>query len=220
MAWMNSWKNLSGKQYLGLPCKGLSGCERQLQLFQRLECSRKAKAICWPIWRLHPDCSPHQKKQVAVTALRWFQVRLVCWVYANGAFLIQTEKRTDNQAIVEAVQMPTGSAAVSEQRPRKISLRARPCREWALEAAFGLGAGSRSKNRIRWQPGMGGQSHRSSKVIQTDMAVNRFTKHLNVNASRLLEKHQVKYENKTKHAGRRIRLTYMVVEAPAFEVIG
>ena len=56
-------------------------------------------------------------------------------------------------------------------------------------------------------------------AIQTDMAVNRLTKHLNVNASRLLEEHQVKYENKTKHAGRRIRLTYMVVEAPAFEVI-
>ena len=34
-----------------------------------------------------------------------------------------------------------------------------------------------------------------------------------------LEEHQVKYENKTRHAGRRIRLTYMVVEAPAFEVI-
>ena len=38
-------------------------------------------------------------------------------------------------------------------------------------------------------------------------------------ASRLLEEHQVRYENKTKHAGRRIRLTYMMVEAPAFEVI-
>ena len=59
-----------------------------------------------------------------------------------------------------------------------------------------------------------------AQVIQTDMAVNRLTKHLNVNASHLLEEHQVKYENKTKHAGRRIRLTYMVVEAPAFEVIG
>ena len=52
------------------------------------------------------------------------------------------------------------------------------------------------------------------------MAVNRLTKHLNVNAIRLLEEHQVKYENKSKHAGRRIRLTYMVVEAPVFEVIG
>ena len=59
-----------------------------------------------------------------------------------------------------------------------------------------------------------------AQAIQTDMAVNRLTKHLNVNASRLLEEHQVKYENKTKHAGRHIRLTYMVVEAPAFEVIG
>lgn len=58
-----------------------------------------------------------------------------------------------------------------------------------------------------------------AQAIQTDMAVNRLTKHLNVNASRLLEEHQVKYENKTKHAGRRIRLTYMVVEASAFEVI-
>ena len=27
------------------------------------------------------------------------------------------------------------------------------------------------------------------------------------------------YEYKTKHAGRRIQLTYMVVEAPGFEVI-
>ena len=52
------------------------------------------------------------------------------------------------------------------------------------------------------------------------MAVNRLTKHLNVNASRLLEEHQVKYEYKIKHEGRRIRLIYMVVEAPAFEVIG
>ena len=38
-------------------------------------------------------------------------------------------------------------------------------------------------------------------------------------SKRFLEEHQVKYENRTKHAGRRIRLTYMVVEAPAFEVI-
>ena len=44
--------------------------------------------------------------------------------------------------------------------------------------------------------------------------VNRLTKHLNVNASRLLEEHQVKYEYKIKHEGRRIRLTYVVIEAP------
>ena len=56
-----------------------------------------------------------------------------------------------------------------------------------------------------------------AEALRLDMAVNRLTKHLNVNASRLLDEHQVKYENKTKHAGRRIRLTYMVIEAPMVE---
>ena len=58
-----------------------------------------------------------------------------------------------------------------------------------------------------------------AEAIRLDMVVSHLTKHLNVNASRLLEEHQVKYENKTKHAGRRIRLTYMVIEAPMVEVI-
>ncbi len=56
-------------------------------------------------------------------------------------------------------------------------------------------------------------------ALQTDMAVNRLTKHLNVNASRLLEEYQVRYENKTRHTGRRIRLTYIVVETAEYEVI-
>ena len=57
------------------------------------------------------------------------------------------------------------------------------------------------------------------EALWLGMAVNRLIKHLNVNASRLLEEYQVKYKNKTKHAGRRIRLTYMVIEAPMVEVI-
>ena len=58
-----------------------------------------------------------------------------------------------------------------------------------------------------------------AEAIRLDMVVNHLTKHLNVNASRLLEEHQVKYEYKIKHEGRRIRLTYMVIEAPMVEVI-
>lgn len=53
-------------------------------------------------------------------------------------------------------------------------------------------------------------------ALKTDMAVNRLTKHLNVNASRLLEEYQVRYENKTRHTGRCIRLTYMVVETAEY----
>ena len=80
-----------------------------------------------------------------------------------------------------------------------------------METASRPGTGSRRK----WE----GSPTELAQAIQTDMAVNRLTKHLNVNASRLLEEHQMRYENKPKHAGRRIRLTYMMVEAPAFEVI-
>ena len=71
-----------------------------------------------------------------------------------------------------------------------------------------------SENR-EWE----GSPTELAEALQLNMAVNRLTKHLNVNASRLLEEHQVKYENKTKHIGRRIRLTYMVIEAPMVEVI-
>lgn len=87
-----------------------------------------------------------------------------------------------------------------------------------MEAASRPSTRSRGKDRIlsenrEWE----GSPTELSQAIQTDMAVNRLTKHLNVNASRLLDEHQVKYEYKIKHEGRRVRLTYMVVEAPAFE---
>ena len=36
---------------------------------------------------------------------------------------------------------------------------------------------------------------------------------------RLLEEYHVGYENKARHAGRQVKLTYMLVEAPAFEVV-
>ena len=52
-----------------------------------------------------------------------------------------------------------------------------------------------------------------------NMVVNRLIRHLNVNASRLLEEYQVKYEKKTKRAGRRLQLTYMMVGEPTLEVI-
>lgn len=64
-----------------------------------------------------------------------------------------------------------------------------------------------------------GSSTELSEPPHLNMAVNRLTKHLNVNARHILEEYRVKYENKTKHAGQRIWLTYMVVEALTFEVI-
>lgn len=50
-------------------------------------------------------------------------------------------------------------------------------------------------------------------ALGSDMAVNRLTRHLNVNAGRLLDEYNVKYESLTRHEGRRIRLTRAVVVA-------
>ena len=139
---------------------------------------------------------------------------------ADGAFLMQKEKRTDSKATLEVVgrDQPDQRLYLSKDQESLV---------WGLDHAENelwkqppdpvLEAVAKivSADNREWE----GSPTELAQAIQTDMAVNRFTKHLNVNASRLLEEHQVKYENRTKHAGRRIRLTYMVVEAPAFEVI-
>ena len=56
------------------------------------------------------------------------------------------------------------------------------------------------------------------EAIQTGMASNALTKYLNVKAGRLLEEYHVGYENKAKHSGRQVKLTYMLVESTACEV--
>ena len=46
------------------------------------------------------------------------------------------------------------------------------------------------------------------EAIQTGMASNALTKYLNVKAGRLLEEYHVGYENKAKHSGRQVKLTF------------
>ena len=57
-----------------------------------------------------------------------------------------------------------------------------------------------------------------AEAIQTGMASNALTKYLNVKAGRLLEEYHVGYENKAKHSGRQVKLTYMLMESTACEV--
>ena len=52
-----------------------------------------------------------------------------------------------------------------------------------------------------------------------DLAANALTKYLNVKSGRLLEEYRVSYENKARHAGRQVKLTYMPVEAPILEEV-
>ena len=162
----------------------------------------------------------HTRKQPAGDSFEMISGTTGLLGCADGALLMQKEKRTDSKATLEVVgrDQPDQRLYLSKDQESLV---------WGLDHAENelwkqppdpiLEAVAKivSADNREWE----GSPTELAQAIQMDMAVNRLTKHLNVNASRLLEEHQVKYENKTKHAGRRIRLTYMVVEAPAFEVI-
>ena len=147
----------------------------------------------------------HTRKQPAGDSFEMISGTTGLLGCADGALLMQKEKRTDSRATLEDQEslvwvLDHAENELWKQPPDPV-----------LEAVAKIV----SADNREWE----GSPTELAQAIQTDMAVNRLTKHLNVNASRLLEEHQVRYENKTKHAGRRIRLTYMMVEAPAFEVI-
>ena len=139
---------------------------------------------------------------------------------ADGALIMQKEKRTDGKATLEISgrDQPDQRLYLSKDQENLIwSLDHAENELWKQPPDPVLKAVAKivSDENREWE----GSPTELAEALQLNMAVNRLTKHLNVNASRLLEEHQVKYENKTKHAGRRIRLTYMVIEAPMVEVI-
>ena len=53
----------------------------------------------------------------------------------------------------------------------------------------------------------------------TELAANALTKYLNVKSGRLLDEYHVRYENRAKHSGRQVKLTYMAIDNVEYEVI-
>lgn len=161
----------------------------------------------------------HTRKQPAGDSFEMISGTTGLLGCADGALLMQKEKRTDGKATLDIVgrDQPDQRLYLAKDQEHLV---------WELERAENelwkqppdpiLEAVSKmvSAENPDWE----GSPTELAETLQTDMAVNRLTKYLNVNAGRLLEEHHVKYENKTKHAGRRIRLTYMVVELPAVAV--
>ena len=43
---------------------------------------------------------------------------------------------------------------------------------------------------------------------------------MNIQYSRLLDEYHVRYRNKARHSGRRVTLTYMLIDNPAYTVVG
>jgi len=58
------------------------------------------------------------------------------------------------------------------------------------------------------QPEWTGSPSELAEALNTGMAANALTKYLNVKSGRLTDEYGIIYENKAKHSGRRVRLTY------------
>lgn len=58
------------------------------------------------------------------------------------------------------------------------------------------------------QPEWTGSPSELAEALNTGMAVNALTKYLNVKCGRLMDEYGISYENKAKHSGRRVTLTY------------
>ena len=162
----------------------------------------------------------HTRKQPAGDSFEMISGTTGLLGCADGALPMKKEKRTDGRATLDVVgrdQPDERLYLVKDQEHLIWNLDHAESELWKQPPDPVLESVSKivSSENPEWE----GSPTELAAALKTDMAVNRLTKHLNVNASRLLEEYQVQYENKTRHTGRRIRLTYMVVETAEYEVI-
>ena len=135
---------------------------------------------------------------------------------ADGALLMRKEKRTDLTATLDVVgrDQPDQRLHIVKERDSLVwNLESAETELWkkppdaVLESVRKLVEDSGG----RWE----GSPSELALALGSDMAVNRLTRHLNVNAGRLLDEYNVKYESLARHEGRRIRLTGAVVVGEA-----
>ena len=139
---------------------------------------------------------------------------------ADGSLLMQKKKQTALEATIDVVGR--------DQQDQILYLKKDPETQiWNLERMETephkeppdpvLEAVARLVNAS--QPEWTGSPSELAAAVQVGMAANALTKYLNVKSGRLLEEYHVGYESRARHAGRQVKLTYMLVEAPAFEVV-
>ena len=139
---------------------------------------------------------------------------------ADGALLMQKKKRTALEATVDAVgrdqqdqilylKKDAGTQIWSLERTENEPYQEPP--DPVLDTVSQL-VSSESRE---WT----GSPTELAETVNTGMAANALTKYLNVKSGRLLDEYHVKYENRAKHSGRQVKLTYMVIDNVEYEVI-
>ena len=139
---------------------------------------------------------------------------------ADGALLMQKKKRTALEATVDAVgrdqqdqilylKKDAGTQIWSLERTENEPYQEPP--DPVLDTVSQL-VSSESRE---WT----GSPTELAETVNTGMAANSLTKYLNVKSGRLLDEYHVRYENRAKHSGRQVKLTYMVIGNVEYEVI-
>ena len=162
----------------------------------------------------------HTRKQPAGDSFEMISGTTGLLGCADGSLLMQKKKRTDLDATIDVVGR--------DQQDQILYLRKDPETQiWQLEKTENelhkeppdrvLEAVSTlvSPNQREWT----GSPSELADAANVGMAANTLTKYLNVKSGRLLDEYHVSYENKAKHTGRQVKLTYMVIDAVDYEVI-
>ena len=139
---------------------------------------------------------------------------------ADGALLMQKKKRTALETTVDAVGRDQQDQILYLKKDADTQI-------WSLERTENepyqeppdpvLDTVSQlvSSESREWT----GSPTELAEAVNTGMAANALTKYLNVKSGRLLDEYHVRYENRAKHSGRQVKLTYMVIGNVEYEVI-
>ena len=162
----------------------------------------------------------HTRKQPAGDAFEMISGTTGLLGCADGSLLMQKKKRTALEATIDVVGR--------DQQDQILYLNKDPETQiWNLE---------RTENELHKEPPdpvlekvaalvsasnweWTGSPSELAAAVNTGMAANALSKYLNVKCGRLLDEYHVSYENRARHAGRQVRLRYMVVDAVDYEVI-
>ncbi len=132
---------------------------------------------------------------------------------ADGAFILQKEKRTDNAAVLEVsgrdqqdqrLYLTRDMDHLTWQLERTETELWKPPPDPVLEAIAKLVTRDKS-----WS----GTATELVTALGVDLKPNTLTMRLNVNAGRLLNEHNIRYENYRNHEGRKVSLTLVPPQA-------
>lgn len=162
----------------------------------------------------------HTRKQPAGDSFEMISGTTGLLGCADGALLMQKKKRTALEATVDAVGRDQQDQILYLKKDADTQI-------WSLERTENepyqeppdpvLDTVSQlvSSESREWT----GSPTELAEAVNTGMAANALTKYLNVKSGRLLDEYHVRYENRAKHFGRQVKLTYMIIDNVEYEVI-